>query len=315
MDIMKLNPVLKELIWGGRRLKEEWGMQTDLTNIAEDWALACHKQGMNLVANGVYKGKTLAAAINDNKNLLGVNAKKFAYFPILVKLIDAKDDLSIQVHPGDEYALKHEGEYGKTEMWYVLDCADDAQLIYGFKNQITPEAFKQAIEENILPEVLNTVKVKKGDVLFIEAGTVHAIGKGVLIAEIQQNSNTTYRVYDYNRLGADGKPRALHVQKAVDVAVCAPPSYPIAPKGEVQIFDGWCVTLLAECAFFTVNRYQVAKEAHFITSAATFKHVLITEGTGTISGIPFRRGDSFFIPAGYGECVIQGICEALITNI
>lgn len=316
MYIMKLEPVLKDLIWGGSRLKEEWGMQTHLPNIAEDWALTCHKDGKNIIANGIYQGQTLEQVLeNSQEDLLGANGKNFPYFPVLIKLIDAKDDLSIQVHPENAYALEHEGEYGKTEMWYVLDCAEDAKLIYGFRSQISAADFKKAIESNTLLDVLNTVYVKKGDVLFIEAGTVHAIGKGVLIAEIQQNSNTTYRVYDYNRLGADGQPRALHVKKAVDVAVTEPAKYPIAPQGKTEHFEGYDTTLLVQCDLFTVNRYQINTQAQFDINADSFKHVLVTDGAGSIEGMPFKRGDSFFVPAGYGTATVSGPCEILITNI
>lgn len=316
MYLMELKPVLKELIWGGTRLQNEWGMKTDLPNIAEDWALACHKQGKSVIANGVYAGRTLEEALAESPDdLVGINGKKFPYFPVLIKLIDAKDDLSIQVHPENAYALENEGEYGKTEMWYVLDCTPDAQLIYGFRQKITSEDFQEAIEHNTLPSVLNTVNVKKGDVFFIEAGTVHAIGKGVLIAEIQQNSNTTYRVYDYNRLGTDGKPRELHVKKAVDVAVTAPPAYPVAPQGKTEVFADYSKTLLASCDLFTVNRYTIKKCASFTSDQNSFRHVLVTDGSGTIDGISFHKGSSFFVPAGYGVCHITGECEVLITNI
>lgn len=316
MDIMKLEPVLKELIWGGSRLTEEWGFQTSLANIAEDWALCCHKQGTNIVANGDYQGKTLDEVLSNSKlNLVGSRSEAFSYFPVLIKLIDAKDDLSIQVHPENQYAMEHEGEFGKTEMWYVLDCTEDAQLIYGFQDKISSQAFQDAIEENTLLDVLNTVKVKKGDVFFIEAGTVHAIGKGVLIAEIQQNSNTTYRVYDYNRLGFDGKPRELHVKKAVDVAVTAPPDYPVAPKEAPKQYDGYEQTLLAECPLFVVNRYRVTKNVSLEADTASFRHVLVTDGSGQIDGLVFQKGDSFFVPAGYGLFSIEGSCEILVTNI
>lgn len=316
MYIMQLEPVLKELIWGGTRLKDEWGMKTELNNIAEDWALSCHKQGKNKIQNGVWAGLTLEEALEkSDKSLLGIKGEKFSYFPVLIKLIDAKDDLSIQVHPADAYALKNEGEFGKTEMWYVLDCADDAKLIYGFRDKITSEEFKTAIETNTLLDVLNVVPVKKGDVFFIEAGTVHAIGKGVLIAEIQQNSNTTYRVYDYNRLGLDGKPRELHVKKAVDVSVTMPPMYPIAPKGKTIKKDGYDMTLLAECDLFTVNRFNITGKALIAADLNSFKHVLVTDGSGIIDDISFKRGDSFFVPAGYGQFSISGQCEVLITNV
>ena len=221
MDILKLSPIFKDYIWGGTRLRDDFKMETDIDPVAEGWMLACHKDGMNTVDGGKYDKKTLQEVIDieGSEKVLGKNSKKFDYFPVLIKIIDAKNNLSIQVHPDDEYAKRVEHEFGKTEIWYVLDADNDAQLIYGFKNKISKEDFRKAIENNTLPEVLNSVKVQKGDLFFIEAGTVHAIGKGTLIAEIQQNSNSTYRVYDYGRLGKDGKPRELHIDKAVDVTV------------------------------------------------------------------------------------------------
>lgn len=203
MEILKLNPVFKDYIWGGTRLRDEFKMETDMDPVAEGWMLACHKDGMNTIDGGRYDGKTLKEVIDENGEIkiLGKNSEKFAYFPILIKIIDAKDNLSIQVHPDDAYAKRVEHEFGKTEIWYVLDADEGAELIYGFKEKISKDEFRKAIESNTLPEVLNSVKVHKGDLFFIEAGTVHAIGKGTLIAEIQQNSNSTYRVYDYGRLG------------------------------------------------------------------------------------------------------------------
>ena len=211
MDILKLQPVFKDYIWGGTRLRDEYGFESPLEKLAEGWMLSCHKDGENTVLNGEYKGKTLSELIKDNPEFLGENGKKFEYFPILIKLIDAKNDLSVQVHPDNEYALRVEKEYGKTECWYILDCDEGAELIYGFNKKISSEEFKKKIADNTFLDTVNKVKVKKGDLFFIEAGTLHAIGKGILLAEIQQNSNTTYRVYDYGRLGADGKPRELHI--------------------------------------------------------------------------------------------------------
>lgn len=316
MYIYKLEPLLKSLIWGGTRLIEEWGMQTQLPNIAEDWAMSCHEQGKSVISNGVDAGKTLEEVLtNADVHLLGSNANKFPYFPILVKLIDAHDDLSVQVHPANDYALANEGEYGKTELWYVIDCEEGAQLVYGLKEKISHTAFQSAIETNDLLSVLNTVKVKKGDVFFIEAGTVHAIGKGVLIAEIQQNSNTTYRVYDYERVGVDGKQRELHVKKAVAVSKAEPATYPVAPIGPVEEHDGYEEVLLSSCEFFTVTKYDVAQFVTLYTDCTSFHHVLIVDGTGSINELVFKKGDSFFVPAKFGQYVIAGKCTALVTTI
>lgn len=263
--------------------------------------LSCHKDGKNTIVGGEFDGKRLDDVINEAGSIkvVGTRAEAFPYFPILIKLIDAKDNLSIQVHPNNEYAQRVEGEFGKTEIWYVLDAAEDAQLIYGFKEKISSEEFAEAIENNTLTDVLNSVKVKKGDLLFIEAGTVHAICKGILVAEIQQNSNTTYRVYDYGRVGADGKPRELHIKKAVDVSVTEPPKYDIKPMGEPVDNGNYVETLLTECDLFTVKHYDVKQSVTLCTDEKSFNHILVVDGSGYINKKEFKKGDSFFVPANY----------------
>lgn len=317
MDILKLRPVFKDYIWGGTRLKDEFGFETDLNPVAEGWMLSCHKDGKSIVDGGEFDGETLESIIEkgDKEKILGTNAAKFPYFPVLIKLIDAKDNLSIQVHPNNEYAEKVEHEFGKTEIWYVLDAADDASLVYGFKNKISSEAFRQAIENNTLMEVLNVVKVKKGDLFFIEAGTVHAIGKGAFIAEIQQNSNSTYRVYDYGRVGKDGKPRELHIDKAVDVSKTEPAKYEIKPFGEPEKISGGIQQLLTECDLFTVNHYDISGEITLNADEKSFNHILAVNGEGEINGRSFKKGASFFVPAAFGEYKISGSAEIIVTKI
>lgn len=317
MDILKLSPVFKDYIWGGTRLRDDFKMETDIDPVAEGWMLACHKDGMNTIDGGEYDKKTLKEVIDTegSEKILGENSKKFDYFPVLIKIIDAKNNLSIQVHPDDEYAKRVEHEFGKTEIWYVLDADDDAQLIYGFKNKISKEDFRKAIENNTLPEILNSVKVKKGDLFFIEAGTVHAIGKGTLIAEIQQNSNSTYRVYDYGRLGKDGKPRELHIDKAVDVTVTEPPKYGTKPQGEPENIGGGKKQLLTKCDLFTVYRYDCESEITLNADNSSFNHILIIGGCGKINSREFKKGDSFFVPAGFGEYKIEGNAEIIMTKI
>lgn len=317
MDILKLSPVFKDYIWGGTRLRDDFKMETDIDPVAEGWMLACHKDGMNTIDGGEYDKKTLKEVIDTegSEKILGENSKKFDYFPVLIKIIDAKNNLSIQVHPDDEYAKRVEHEFGKTEIWYVLDADDDAQLIYGFKNKISKEDFRKAIENNTLPEILNSVKVKKGDLFFIEAGTVHAIGKGTLIAEIQQNSNSTYRVYDYGRLGKDGKPRELHIDKAVDVTVTKPPKYGTKPQGEPENISGGKKQLLTKCDLFTVYRYDCESEITLNADNSSFNHILIIDGCGKINSREFKKGDSFFVPAGFGEYKIEGNAEIIMTKI
>lgn len=317
MEILKLNPVFKDYIWGGQRLKNDFHFETGFDKTAEGWMLACHKDGMNTVDGGAYDKMTLQEVIDKEglEKIGGKSCTKFPYFPVLIKLIDAYDNLSVQVHPDDKYAREIENEFGKTEMWYVLDATDDAKLIYGFKEKITKAEFEQSIKDNTLLDRLNSVNVKKGDLFFIEAGTVHAIGKGALIAEIQQNSNCTYRVYDYGRVGKDGKPRELHVQKAVDVSNTMPPKYDIKPMGEEIEKDGNISQLLSKCELFTVNRHKITSRAALKTDENSFNHILVIDGNGYINNQKCKKGDSFFVPAGFGEYEITGELEVLITSV
>lgn len=297
MYILKLKPALKDYLWGGTKLKTEYKMQSELEKVAEAWVLSTHKDGPSVVLNGSLAGKTLSEAIAEfGPDSLGKNGAKFKYFPILIKLIDAKDNLSVQVHPDDEYALRTEGEFGKTEMWYVLSNEPGAGIYYGFKHPIDQAEFKRRIEDNTLTEVLNFVPVENGKTYFIESGTIHAIGKGILIAEIQQNSNTTYRVSDYGRLGADGKPRPLHIDKAVDVTKLAPPKTHVPENKE----------LLADCDYFKVRLIEAENGAQIDVDDRSFSSLLCLAGSAELEGITLRKGDCVFIPAGYGSVQLCG---------
>lgn len=317
MEILKLNPVFKNYIWGGNRLEKDYGFETGFEKTAEGWMLACHKDGMNTISGGEFDGMRLDEVIEKEglDKIAGTNALKYPYFPVLIKLIDAYDNLSIQVHPDDEYARRVENEFGKTEIWYVLDAVDDAELIYGFKEQITKDEFREAIENKTLLSKLNSVKVKKGDLFFIEAGTVHAIGKGALIAEIQQNSNCTYRVYDYGRIGNDGKPRELHIDKAVDVSNTVPPKYDIKPLGNELQKNGFISQVLTKCDLFAVKRYKVDENVTLTADEKSFNHILVIAGRGEIDGRPAKKGDSYLVPAGYGDYTVSGKIEFLTTKI
>ncbi len=298
-----LKPPVKDYLWGGRRLKDEYGYQCDSDIAAEAWVLSCHKDGASVVSNGEYAGKTLPQALEQMGNAaLGEKASAFSYFPVLIKLIDARDRLSVQVHPSNDYALRVEGEYGKTEMWYVVDCEPGAELIYGFTGSLTAKDFRERIENNTLLEVCNRVAVKKGDVFLIQAGTLHAIGAGILIAEVQQNSNTTYRVSDYGRLGADGKPRALHIDKAVDVTSLTPPGIPYGAIGDVTEMPGGTYRRLAACEFFTSQLLTVT-DTMLVGCADSFTSLLCLEGSCTLEwgegqSLPLDKGSSVFLPAG-----------------
>lgn len=306
MYTLKLKPALKDYLWGGTRLRTEFNMQSDLEKVAEAWVLSTHKDGPSVVLNGELAGKTLTQAIEEfGKDCLGSRGNEFSYFPILIKLIDAKDDLSVQVHPDDDYALRVEGEYGKTEMWYIVDHEEDAALYYGLKEVISKEEFCKSIADNTVTEVLNRVPVHKGDVFFIPAGTIHAIGKGILIAEIQQNSNATYRVSDYGRLGADGKPRPLHIEKAVAVAELAP------PKAQKQLENG----VLADCDYFKVRLLNINQNEDIIVDDTSFSTLLCLDGTFTVDGVTLSKGEAAFVPAGRGTVSCVGNATVIESRV
>lgn len=317
---LKLQAPLKDYIWGGHRLKDEYNKKSDLEKVAESWELSCHKDGSSVIKNGEYEGLTLPQYIEKvGKEVLGEHAQSFENFPMLIKLIDAEDNLSVQVHPENEYALRVEGEYGKTEMWYIVDCKPGSSLLYGFKHEISKDEFKERIENNTLLEVTNQVPVHKGDVFFIEAGTLHAIGKGILIAEIQQNSNTTYRIYDYGRVGADGKPRQLHIDKALDVTNLVPPSRPTKPQGQPEKKDGYTSTLLASCEYFTVHHLDVEEHASLFAGEESFQSLLILDGEFELDygfgSLGLIKGDSVFVPANMGEYDLIGSGSVVLSEI
>ncbi len=297
-----LKPPVKDYLWGGTRLKTEYNYETDKEKAAEAWVLSCHKDGSDIVENGELAGMTLPEVLKLwGDKAIGKNAAAFPYFPLLIKLIDAKDRLSVQVHPDDTYALKNEGEFGKTEMWYVVDCDEGAELIYGFNREVSKEEFERRIKDNTLSEICNYVPVHKGDVFFIAAGTLHAIGAGILIAEVQQNSNTTYRVSDYGRLGADGKPRPLHIEKALDVTKRERPQIPYGNTGKTEKTDFGSVRQLASCNLFTAEIMELNGSTSFKYDDS-FISAVVLEGEVAIGfddeKLTAAKGAGVFIPAG-----------------
>lgn len=313
-----LKPAVKDYLWGGKRLIDEYGFETSGEKAAEAWVLSARADGESIIANGKLGGKALCEALSVwGKAAIGKRAEKFEYFPILIKLIDARDKLSVQVHPDDEYALKNEGEYGKTEMWYIIDCDEDARLVYGFNKETSKGEFEQRIKNNTLDEVLNYVPVKKGDAFFIEAGTIHAIGKGILIAEIQQNSNTTYRVSDYGRLGADGKPRELHIEKALDVTITSPPRLPYGDTGKTEQTPFGSLRELAKCGLFTCSlinlsgKTEIFDEESFVSLVLLSGEIKISFEGGEISA---KKGDSIFVPSGL-KITLSGNAEIIKSGV
>lgn len=309
---VKLSPAFKDYIWGGVRLKNEFNKKCELDKVAESWELSAHKDGESRVSFGEKELDFSEYLDVIGKEALGENSKKYDYFPLLIKLIDAKGDLSVQVHPSDEYALENEGEYGKTEMWYVLDCDEGAALYYGFENEISREEYKEAIKCDRLCSLLHRVEVKRGDVFFIPAGTVHAIGAGMLICEVQQNSNTTYRVYDYGRRDKNGNTRPLHIEKALEVSdLCPAPAIPTIGDGGDE--------LLCECGYFAVRRRRISGNGDIDVDRDSFVSLIVLDGSGKLKydgkNLELAKGDSIFIPAQSATFEIEGECELIDSRV
>jgi mannose-6-phosphate isomerase len=303
-----LKPAGKDYLWGGTRLRSEFGKELNCQPLAETWECSTHPDGLSRVASGEWQGQTLREVLCEHPEYLGSHLNTRGELPILIKFIDAKKDLSVQVHPDDDYAREHEdGQLGKTEMWYVMDASRDARLIYGFYHDMTKEKLKECLDEGTIEKYLQKVKIKKDDVFHIEAGTVHAIGAGALIAEIQENSNLTYRMYDYNRLDKDGKPRTLHQDKAVAVARLKGSSEPRQPMRVLNYQKGVASELLCRCKYFQVKRYLLNTERSremvaFQTEGNSFHVLLCLEGCGVIfmedgDSLNFFKGDCIFVPA------------------
>lgn len=320
MALVRLLPAFKDYLWGGTKLKENYNKHTDLDIVAESWELSTHKDGQSIVDSGSCKGMQLSDYLETlGKDALGTKGSAFEFFPILIKFIDAKGNLSIQVHPDNEYALRVEKEYGKTEMWYILDAEEGASLYYGTNKEITKEEFRERIENNTFLDVLKKVPVHKGDVFFIEAGTIHAIGEGIVICEIQQNSNTTYRVYDYGRVGKDGKPRELHIDKAIEVSNLTPLESDFKPAGEEKDYGTYTCAMMASCEYFTTYIYDVKSECSVKVDEESFASFVIVDGEGSIESddtmLSIRKGDSIFASANTGKVTIKGNCRFILSKV
>ena len=314
MYALKLTPALKDYIWGGNALKGKWGKKTDKDVIAESWELSCHKDGESVISNGEYAGMTLSEFIAKNPPVSGFKAQAFKFFPILIKLIDAKTNLSIQVHPSDDYALVNEGQFGKSEMWYIVDAKEGSGVYCGFKEKYSIEEVAKALKENRILDLLNFIEAKKGDCIYIPAGTVHAICGGLLICEIQQNSSLTYRLYDYDRVDAKGNKRELHIDKSLKVIdssrVCK------MNDGVKQLDQD--TKLLASCKYFETKEIKIDGEKTIQGTMETFKSITVVDGEGIISvdgnRDPLNLGDTCFIPAGH-DYTVKGkmtIIEAML---
>ena len=311
MNPLKLKAVYKDYLWGGGKLRTKYGKETDIFPLAESWELSCHKDGMSVVTGGEFDGITLESYIKDHPECLGTLCKT-GELPILIKLIDAADNLSVQVHPDNAMAKELEGQNGKTEMWYVVEADKDALITYGVKENTTKEELKKAIIENNVENLLGTVNSKKGDVFFVEAGTIHAIGKGNLIAEIQQNSNVTYRLYDYDRRDKNGNPRELHVEKGVKASNCnktEPRKIPLCSDG---------ARLLCSCEYFAVKEIKLSGSKTLNADEKSYHAIIVVDGEAELTKENYKQqikvGETVFIPAGMGEYTLSGKTTILLTT-
>ena len=309
----RLTAAYKDNLWGGTRLKETYNKQTDLDILAESWELSSHPDGQSLV-NGV----PLFDAVTAEPQVLGTRCP-VKDIPLLIKFIDARQDLSIQVHPNDEYARRVEGDNGKTEMWYILEAAPGAHIFLGVNEAMTKEQFLASIEDHSIINYLNLVPVKRGDVFLVRSGTLHAIGGGCLLIEIQERSNVTYRVYDYDRRDKDGNPRELHIEKAMEVTSLEPYEYKTREERIISDNRDGAVELLRETEYFHTYSYLVRHRLSFTADETSFVSLTMTEGEGVVEAGEemeiLKQGDSLFIPAGSGEITIRGNCEAVVVTL
>lgn len=319
-EILKLMPVYKDYLWGGNRLRDLFAKEWDKDIIAESWELSTHPAGESRIAEGKHAGMALSQYIKKNgKEILGWKCQPFEMFPLLIKFIDAKKRLSIQVHPDDGYAMQVEGEYGKNEMWYILDAEEGAFVYLGFEKDITEEECKKRIEDGTLEEALHKVKVKKGDVIFVEAGTIHAINDGILVLEIQQSSNATYRLYDYNRIDKNGLKRELHLEKAFANINLSKSTLKAGTGGEVEVLKNYKKQVLGQCKYFMSVLYIVEKEAEIHFDDSSFGAIVFLSGKGVLGCkgqfLSFNQGDTFFIAAGKKVLSVIGDAKFVLNTI
>lgn len=327
-----LKPAGKDYLWGGNRLNDDFSKNISMDPLAETWECSTHPDGPSSVDSGIYKGKQLPEVLKEHPEYLGTHPRSILRsakladneLPILIKLIDAKKDLSIQVHPNDKYAYDREnGQLGKTEMWYVLDASKNAEIVYGLRHDLDKGRIRNAIKTGALEKYLQRIPVEKDDVFNIEAGMIHAIGAGALIAEIQESSNLTYRLYDYDRVDKNGKKRELHIEKALDVADLHASNEPVQPMRVLKYTRGSASELLYRCKYFQVERLllnteRIREMLTMKTDDVSFVVLLCVDGCGVLQfendSIPFFKGDCFFIPADSVPLHLHGSAQFLKVN-
>lgn len=320
-----LKPAGKDYLWGGTRLREEFGKELPLNPLAETWECSTHPDGPSVVDGGTFDGCTLKEVLAKYPEYIGSKYRnENGDLPILIKFIDAAAALSVQVHPDDEYAAKYEnGSKGKTEMWYVMDAMPGATLYYGLAHEVTVEEVRSSLADGTFEKHLRRVDISRGDVFYIPAGVVHAIGSGALIAEIQESSNLTYRLYDYNRRDSQGNLRPLHIDKALAVSRLKPMDEPEEAQRKTQQFDGYTVDCLCESRYFLTERYSMdnteTNAVSLPSNTDNFRVLLCMDGEGElVSGntkLKFEKGRCVFIPAGTEPLKIWGKSQFLCVGV
>ena len=340
-DIMRLEPAFKDNLWGGTKLRTVFGKKCDYDVIGESWELSAHPDGQSVIASGIFTGMYFGEFIEKyGHDVVGWKSSSLDRFPVLIKFIDAKKDLSIQIHPDDDYALEIENEFGKNEMWYVVDCEPGAFLYCGLKKDSSKEEIRERIENNTITNILNKIEVHKGDCVMVKAGTIHAIGAGILICEIQQNSNCTYRMYDYDRKDKFGNKRELHIDKAIDVVDVKKYKPVISDNKDVP--EG--AEVLVSCKYFECYKYVLGSDAaeadhasdiedncyntenvrnigkvNISVDAMSFRSVIVIDGSGKIAvgnnTMDYKAGDSFFVTAGEKVINLEGTGTVIVTKV
>lgn len=321
-----LGSVGKDYIWGGRRLNDDFDKKIEMYPLAETWECSTHPDGESVVESGPFSGQKLSEVLKLHPEYIGSHPNRMEFLkkgqlPILIKLIDADQDLSVQVHPDDKYASEHEnGSLGKSEMWYVLDADQDARLVYGLKRKTSKDTIQRSIESGTIDKYLQKIPVRKNDLFFIEAGTIHAIGKGILVAEIQENSNLTYRLYDYDRVDKNGQKRTLHIEKGLEVADLSGKQAPKQPMRVLKYERGCASELLCRCRYFQVERLLLNTErckemVSMKADSISFQVLLCIKGCGTVfyenEHLPFMKGECIFVPANSMLLKLHGKAEFL----
>ncbi len=308
MELYKLAPAFMDYIWGGTGLIERWGKKAVTPTLAESWELSLHEKGKSRIIGGKEDGRFLADALT--KADWGTNGQRFDIFPMMVKLICASQNLSVQVHPSDAYAKVHENSLGKTETWYILEAQPGAGIYCGLTRDITKVELDACLEQNRITDLLHFYPVQPGESYMIPAGTIHAIGAGCTLIEIQQNSDITYRVYDYDRRDDKGNARPLHIEKAKAVSSLKAFCRRDAAR---ELTPG--VRLLAASRYFTVYEYDCCGQLNLQVDDRSFVTFTAVEGEGTVNGRPFAKGDSFLAPAAFGALQWEGQCRIILSKL